>query len=466
MTRRRDLVAYAVTGVAIVAFAILLAFALLRLTETEAEMRENEGDNMLWAISRAQSAALLLDSAVSRQANIPQVTADVERRYNVLLSRLTLLSEGPQLRYMRVLGIDEEIDAAGDAIRVLESRIIGLTFGDTETAASIHEILTPVIEGLGRAGNRSMVRQWEETGARMDRHRQAIGQVIVSIVAIIGLGVLLSFTLLRAIAERQRARHFLSRERETAELYRGFVALVSHQFRTPLAVIDSAVQRIQRSGSAMPRAEIDRRAKQIRTEIGRLTGLLDATLDVVRLEAGQITATPARCEIEKLMKDVTTRQLGETPGRVIDVRIGDEVPPFLTTDPVLAEQVLANLVSNAIKYSPDTELVSVNVTAENGQICFAVEDRGIGVPDNEQDRLFSRFFRASTAQGVPGTGVGLSTAHQLAQLLGGELDFVSRSGIGSVFTLRLPDEWAGRPMRNSPFLDAGPRRAAKNAISF
>ena len=80
MTRRRDLAAYTVAGVAIVVFAILLSFALLRLAETEAEMRENEGDNMLWAISRAQSAALLLDSAVSRQASIPQVTADVERR--------------------------------------------------------------------------------------------------------------------------------------------------------------------------------------------------------------------------------------------------------------------------------------------------------------------------------------------------------------------------------------------------
>ena len=443
MTRRRDLAAYTVAGVAIVVFAILLSFALLRLAETEAEMRENEGDNMLWAISRAQSAALLLDSAVSRQASIPQVTADVERRYNVVLSRLTLLSDGPQRRYMRELGLDDEVEAAARLTQALEPQILGLAFGDFETAASIHDALAPLIEALGRAGNQSMVRQWEATGARSDRQRAAIGQVITSIVAIIALGIFLSFTLLRAMAERQQVRHFLSRERETAELYRGFVALVSHQFRTPLAVMDSAMQRVLRSGEAMSRAEIDQRAGQVRAEIRGLTTLLDATLDVVRLEAGQVTATPARCEIESLIEQAKARQLAETPDRTIGVSVGDEVPPSLTTDPVLAEQILANLISNAVKYSPETEPVSVSVSAENRQICFAVEDRGIGVPYEEQDKLFSRFCRASTAQGVPGTGVGLSTSHQLARFLGGELDFVSHSGIGSVFTLRLPDEWAG-----------------------
>lgn len=443
MTRRRDLVAYAVAGVAIVAFAILLAFALLRLAETEAEMRQNEGDNMLWAISRAQSAALLLDSAVSRQTSLPQTDAEVERRYNVVLSRLTLLSEGPQLRYMGELGLADEIEAAARETRALEPRILGLSFGDAETAIAIHETLAPLIEGLGRAGNQSMVRQWEATGARVDRQRAAIGQVIISIVAIIVLGIFLSLTLLRAMAERQRVGQFLSRERETAELYRGFVALVSHQFRTPLAVIDSAMQRVLRSGKAMPRSEIDRRASQVRAEIAGLTNLLDATLDVVRLEAGQVTATPAQCAINELVERVKARQLAQTPGRAIRVSIADNVPPSVTTDPVLAEQILTNLLSNAVKYSPKTEPVSVSVTAENRQIRFAVEDRGIGVPHDEQAKLFSRFFRASTAQGVPGTGVGLSTSYQLAQLLGGALEFVSHAGIGSIFTLRLPDDWAG-----------------------
>ena len=442
MTRKNDKIAYVMAGIAIVAFAILLVFALFRLAETEAKMRENEGDNMLWVISRTRSAALLLDAAITQHAALPQSKGDIERRYNVLLSRLTLLSEGPQQRYMRDLGLGDDLALAQTEIRTRKGDILGLSFGDTGAVASIHEILGPLIQKLGRAGNRSMVRQWEATGARLDKQRQSILQVIVSILAIIALGVFLSVTMLRAMAGRQRFLRSFEREQEVAETYRSFVALVSHQFRTPLAVIDSAMQRLLRSGRSMKRAEIERRAEQVRAEVRGLTDLIGATLDVVRLETGQVMADPGICNIAALVDRVRTRQLAETPDRVIKVQIADEVPPFTDTDPLLAEQILNNLVSNAVKYSPETEPVAVRVSAINRQICYAVQDGGVGIPDGEQEKLFGRFFRASTSDGVPGIGVGLSIASQLATLLGGELECVSHAGIGSTFTLKLPIEEA------------------------
>jgi signal transduction histidine kinase len=441
LTRRNDIIAYVVAGTAIVAFAILLIFALFRLAETEAEMRENEGDNMLWAISRTQSAALLLDAAVTRYVALPQSTADIERRYNVLLSRLTLLSEGPQVRYMSDLGMSDNLAFAEQEIRALEGEILNLSFGNTGTVAAIHEVLGPLIQELGQAGNRSMVRQWEATGARLDKQRQSILQVIVSILAIVALGVFLSVTMLRAMAGHQRFLRSFEREQEIAEAYRSFVALVSHQFRTPLAVIDSAMQRLLRSGRTMKQIEIERRAEQVRTEVGGLTDLIGATLDVVRLEAGHVTADPGVCNIETLVNRVRAGQLAETPGHVIKVQIADEVPPFIETDALLAEQILNNLVSNAVKYSPETEPVSIRVSALNRQICFAVLDSGVGIPDEEQEKLFGRFYRASTSEGVPGIGVGLSIASQLATLLGGELECISHAGIGSTFTLKLPIDW-------------------------
>lgn len=440
LTRRNDIIAYVMAGTAIVAFAILLVFALFRLAETEAEMRENEGDNMLWAISRTQSAALLFDVAVTRHAALPQTAVEIERRYNVLLSRLTLLSQGPQRRYMRDLGLSEVLALGEREIRALEGEILSLSFGDTGAVASIHEVLGPLIQDLGRAGNRSMVRQWEATGARLDKQRQSILQVIVSILAIVALGIFLSVTMLRAMAGRQRFLRSFEREQEIAEAYRSFVALVSHQFRTPLAVIDSAMQRLLRSGGAMNQTEIERRAEQVRAEVGGLTDLIGATLDVVRLEAGQVMADPGVCNIETLVDRARARQLAESPDRVINVQVADEVPPFIETDPLLAEQILNNLVSNAVKYSPETEPVAIRVSAMNRQICFAVQDSGVGIPDDEQEKLFGRFFRARTSEGVPGIGVGLSIAFQLARLLGGELDFASRAGIGSTFTLKLPIE--------------------------
>ncbi len=441
MKRGSDLFAYVTVGVTILAFAVLLVFALIRLLDTEAEIRRSQGDNMLWSISQAQSAALLLDVAVSQKSSIPDSEVDIARRYDVLLSRLALLTEGPQARYMEELGMGESLARQDSAIRALETGLHTLALGDATVALSIHELLETLSRDLGRAANRSMVKHWDATGARLDRQQAAIIQVIVSILGIIALGIFLSVMMLRTMAERQRIRMSLSRERESAELYRSFVGLVSHQFRTPLAVIDSSMQRILRSGDAMDQAEIQRRALQVRSEVGDLTRLIEATLEVIRLDTGQVAMKPRNCDIAALLERVKARQLTETPDRAIDIVIGDEVPPSFVSDPFLAEQVLTNLVSNAVKYSPETETVLIGVRAENRQICFSVQDQGIGIPAEEQDKLFGHFFRASTAQEVPGTGVGLSISAQLAELLGGRLDFVSTAGIGSTFTLRLPDEW-------------------------
>ncbi|WP_297845213.1 HAMP domain-containing sensor histidine kinase [uncultured Roseibium sp.] len=444
MTRRSDLVAYIVAGTASVAFALLLVFSLARLLDTEAELRRNEGDNMLWAISRTQSAALLLDAEVSRHVGtISRKATELDKRYNVMLSRLNLLSEGPQRRYMRELGLDGELEKVAGSLRALEARILDMSYGDVQTASAVHDLLQPLIEDLGRAGNQSMVRQWEATGARLDNQRAAIVQVIISIVAIIVLGAFLSFTMLRAMAEQQRIRLSLLRERETAEIYRSFVALVSHQFRTPLAVIDSAMQRVLRSGNQMPTEEIRQRASQVRSEVRGLTRLLEATLDVVRLEERQVTARPGNCHVEDLIQRVVARQSEETPERAFSLEIGNKVPQTIETDRLLAEQILDNLLSNAVKYSPVTEPVSVSVRAQNRSIFISVHDRGVGIPPEEQERVFSRFFRGNGTAGIPGTGIGLNISSQVARLLGGELSFESQAGIGSAFTLKLPEKWPG-----------------------
>lgn len=443
MTRKSDTLAFLVAGIAIFSFAVLLVFALHRLFATEVEMRRNEGDNMLWVVSGASSSALLLDLDVTRKAGILGSETEIERRYHVLLSRLDLLSEGPQARHMESLGLTQNLDDALRAVSSLEDRILDLSFGEVETAVAVHDVLGPLIDDLGRAANRSMVGQWEATGERLDRRREAIVQVIVAVLAILVLGALLSVMMVRAMAERQRIRSFLSRERETAEIYRDFIALVSHQFRTPLSIVDSSMQRLLRSRGRMPYPEIEIRARQVRSEVQRLTSLIAATLDVVRFDAGQVTAEPRSCDLAELVVRVQTRQLATTPGRILSIQIADEAPATIDTDPVLAEEILVNLVSNAVKYSPGTEPVLIRVSTENGRVCFGVEDRGTGVPLEEQPKLFDRFFRGSGSQGVPGAGVGLAISRRLASLLGGELVFVSRAGIGSCFVLKLPHQWPG-----------------------
>ncbi len=437
---RGDTITYAVSGLAIFVFAVLLVFALIRLIDTETEMRRNVGDNMLWAIAQAHAAALQMDSAIARRTGLPGSDAELERRYNVLLSRLDLLTSGPQSRYMAELGFEQDIETQYRNILADEDTILGLAPGDTATAAALHDRLGTFARTLGRAANKSMVAHWDVTGARLDAQHAAILQVIISIVAILALGIFLSVTTLRAVLAKQRVQRSLAREQEIGETYRSFVALVSHQFRTPLSVIDSAMQRLVRRGDGMTIDDIKTRAEQARAEVHGLTRLIETTLDAMRLDADQVETDPQPCEIGPFVETIRNRQLDTTPHRRIVVTVGNEVPPRLTTDPILAEQILGNLVSNAVKYSPHNEPVGLSVHAEANEIHFAVTDNGIGIPEAEHELLFNRFFRASTASGIPGSGIGLSVSNQLARILGGRLDFTSRSGHGSTFTLILPVE--------------------------
>ena len=441
MTRSRTgrLSSFVASG-AILAFTLLLVFALLRLFETEREMRNSVDDNMLWAVSQGQVAALLLEREVLERIGSAPERAAIERRYNVLLSRLALLSEGPQARYLEGLGRLESVSARYADILTLEPTILNLAPDDHRGAETIRSILSPLADELGRAANETMVTQWNATGESLDAQHGALVQAIVSIVAILALGTFISVTMLRALQSDQRARRSLAREQEISEAYRSFVALVSHQFRTPLAVIDTSMQRLVRRPGAIGQDEIRDRARKTRIAIARLTQLVDTTIDAMRLDAEEVEPSYSDVELLPLLERVKADQREAQPGRDILISVAAAVPPRIVTDRVLVEQILTNLVSNALKYSPERETVSIRADIDPGTLVLAVEDRGIGIPDDEQDRVFHRFFRASTAVGKPGSGIGLNVSRRIATMVGGELDFRSRPGIGSTFTLRLPME--------------------------
>lgn len=229
----------------------------------------------------------------------------------------------------------------------------------------------------------------------------------------------------------------LQRERSLNDFYRSFVSMVSHQFRTPLAIIDSGVQRIMRRGAEMTPAEIAERAEKIRSATGRLTRLVEGTLNASRLDAGQIDMKPRACDFGALVAEACERQRELAPGRRIETDL-DGLPPAVRCDPILIEQVVSNLLSNALKYSPEHEPIEVRAWAETDVIRFSVRDRGVGVPADDVPHLFERFFRARTAAGIDGTGIGLNLARAIAHMHGGEIAVETKEGAGSTFTLSLP----------------------------
>ncbi|RDJ27794.1 PAS domain-containing protein [Bosea caraganae] len=231
----------------------------------------------------------------------------------------------------------------------------------------------------------------------------------------------------------------LAQEQSLRQLYTGFVSMVSHQFRTPLAIIDSGAQRMQRRGATMTAGEIETRTGKIRHAAMRLARLVDNTLNAARLDAGEIDFHPRPCDLAQLISDVCERQQELTPHRRFDLALAN-LPERVSCDALLMDQALANLVSNAAKYSPDDQPIIVDAATDDRSVTLTVRDRGIGIPEDEIPRLFERFFRARTAAGIEGTGMGLHFAREIVHLHGGSISVSSRQGHGAAFTVTLPRE--------------------------
>ena len=230
----------------------------------------------------------------------------------------------------------------------------------------------------------------------------------------------------------------LQKERELSGLQRQFVSMVSHEFRTPLAIIDGNAQRLQRKKASITEEKLGGVLAKIRTSVLRMTDLMDSILSSSRLEDGKIKCEPADCDVVDLLRDVSNAYRDLRTGHEIIDDIGD-LPPTITADEKLLRQIFSNLLSNAVKYAP--EGTSVWLTAHRGDqddVAISVRDQGVGIPEQELKKLFQRFFRASTSTGIPGTGIGLHLVKHLIEMHGGEIDVESRPGEGSTFLVRLP----------------------------
>jgi PAS domain S-box-containing protein len=229
----------------------------------------------------------------------------------------------------------------------------------------------------------------------------------------------------------------LDRERETTNAYRNFVSMVSHQFRTPLAILDSSAQRILRRGAELTQDELVTRIQKIRNAGNRLTRLVESVLNAAKLDAGTIEVNPASYNLVDLVMDICERQREVSAQADIRFDIPD-VPVRVYCDGMLVEQVVVNLLSNAIKYSGDTPVVEIKIWMEGSRAFCSVRDWGIGIPADELPKIFDRFYRARTASGIAGTGIGLNFAQRIMHLHGGEIQVESYEAAGSLFTFDLP----------------------------
>ena len=242
-----------------------------------------------------------------------------------------------------------------------------------------------------------------------------------------------------AVAGRIYAFRDVSSDRLVEELKSGFVSTVSHELRAPLTSIYGFAETLLREDVAFEDEARRTFLGYIATEAQRLTGIVDALLSVARLEAGDLQVQLARTDLRDVVSDVVSSAQREiVNGRrfVIDV---PEEPLDASADREKVRQIIANLVDNAVKFSPQGATVTVAARRTPDAVQVRVLDEGSGVPAGEHERIFRKFYRADAAgSDVGGTGLGLFIARGLATAMGGRLWMDSESGRGASFVFELP----------------------------
>jgi signal transduction histidine kinase len=270
----------------------------------------------------------------------------------------------------------------------------------------------------------------------------AFAQRVVGIeVAFIGI---LALVLLGATFVGAR---YILRQIELVSAKTSFVSNVTHELKTPIAVIKLAVETLE-LGRVSGEAQREKYLRTIMRESDRLAQLVDNILDFSRLEAGQRALHRAPVDVRDVVNAAMEgfRLRLEDAGFQYEVELPESVPTVLGDGRAL-QHCLLNLLDNAVKYSREHKEVRVSVAARNGEVALSVADRGIGIPSEERDRIFEKFARVETGlvHDVKGAGLGLSLVDMLVRAHHGRVEVASTLGEGSTFTILLPvwDEGRG-----------------------
>ncbi|MFT5256387.1 MAG: PAS domain S-box-containing protein [Arenicella sp.] len=236
----------------------------------------------------------------------------------------------------------------------------------------------------------------------------------------------------------QDSQNALKKEQELNELKSRFVAMASHEFRTPLSAIQTSAILIGRQNEPGKEQKREKYVSQIKRNVKQLIVILNDFLSLSKLEEGKVTANKVNFDFVALAKTLIEEvSITKKMGKNIILSVPD-TPVLLNLDPKLVRRILMNLLSNAIKYSPENTDIHIKIEERNECISLEVKNQGIGIPEEEQDKLFERFFRAKNAQDIEGTGLGLHIIKQFVDLMSGTIDFKSKTNKGATFLVKLP----------------------------
>lgn len=372
------------------------------------------------------TSILISDISKEKQAEIALKRSEERFRFVATNIPDILFFQDLELRYVWIFN---------PAAPLEDSQVVGKTDADLLPAEEA-ERLTEIKRGVLATGTGTRVElqlspggiaRWYE--AVYEPSRDAAGRIV---------GVV-SYS--RDITERKRAEE--ERERllaESLELDRlkdQFLLVAAHELKTPLTIMRANAQALLRGADEVP-PERHRMVDAVVRGCDRMNAIVQDLLDISRLQSGQLELRMERVALHEYVEQVIDRMSYLTPGRT--VRIVSADPATVYADPEHLEQVLANLLDNAVRYSPGGGDVEVAVAAVDGQAVVSVRDRGVGIPIDRQNGVFQRFFRAhtQTPHDYGGMGVGLHISREIIARHGGRMWFESVENEGSAFYFSLP----------------------------
>jgi signal transduction histidine kinase len=332
------------------------------------------------------------------------------------------------------LRVDDEVLVQGVVLRATAAnprRLMMLAAGDARSLG-----LSPAVRarqfyswGGGVLAALALLSGWVVALRRRNRSQVEVSHVLEQQVSA------RTTELEKAKAELHRA---LEQERELGELKSRFVTTVSHEFRTPLGIIMSAVELLRHHEEKLPTEQKGELYEDIHSSTKLMASLMEQVLVLGRVEAGKLGCRRAVIDLPILLGKLVD-ELHSATSRRCEVKLSiDGDLSGAEADESLVRHIATNLIANAVKYSPDGQSVQVIARREGAQLELLIIDKGIGIADEDQHRLFEAFHRGKNVGDIPGTGLGLLIVKRCIELHDGTIEVRSEIGKGSQFTVRLP----------------------------
>ncbi|MCA0921988.1 sensor histidine kinase [Pseudooceanicola nanhaiensis] len=450
MTSRLNVLA----AVLICLFGAVFISSYREILAMDRQLALERGERNLWAATQAERELyrLLLMAQPAPEA------ARLDLQAEILLSRLDLMLASPQREHFVALGLGGALDAVAQAVAQVDragggeggggARVLGALPSDL--GATLHDIAT-----------QTMLLERRERAERLQDRSAALRRLVISVVGAGCLGAAMSGVIVRNLLRLRSARDSLARlnatleqqverrsaelrealavERRAREIYYSFIMAVSHQLRTPVSVIHIiSARQLQTARPATCDPEVLRRKfTKIHRAAERLNDLLSTVLEAARIDADDFAARLVRLDFNDLVQEGLAGVARERPEVPLDVEVS-RVPLMITGDRHLLEQVIQNVVGNALKYSDKGAAVTVRTLLCDGGVECRIRDRGVGIAPEVGDRVFDRFYRAPNARLFRGMGIGLYLGQQVVRLHGGRISYTSELGQGTEFRIFLP----------------------------